>query len=134
MVIIVSNTKTDTAIENYYQRWEIEVLFQCLKNRGFKFEDTHITDRIKIKKMIVLLAIAFCWAHKTGEWRSAHEQEIKLKKHGRKAQNIFRYGLDLLQDTVSAINKMTHKMTKLIGILVQPFDANKQLGSFAEAT
>lgn len=133
LVIIVSNTKTDTAIENYYQRWEIEVLFQCLKNRGFKFEDTHITDRIKIKKMIVLLAIAFCWAHKTGEWRCTHEQEIKLKKHGRRAQNIFRYGLDLLQDTVSAINKMACKMTKLISILVQPFDLNKQLGNFVKA-
>ena len=75
---------------------------------------------------------SFCWAHKTGEWRCMHEQEIKLKKHGRKAQNIFRYGLDLLQDTVSAINKMACKMTKLINILVQSFDANKQLGNLAK--
>ena len=59
---------TDKAMENYYIRWEIENLFQCLKGRGFNFKDTHMTNRTKIKKLTVLLAIAFCWAHKTGEW------------------------------------------------------------------
>ena len=133
LVIIVSNIKTDGAVENYYKRWEIEVLFQCLKNRGFRFEDTHITNRIKIKKMIVLLAIAFCWAHKTGEWRCIHEQAIKLKTHGRKAQNIFRYGLDLLQDIISVINNKTRNIMILINILASPFEAGKQLSSLAEA-
>ena len=57
-----------------------------------------MTDRSKIKKLIVLIAIAFCWAHKTGEWRCNNERQIKLKKHGRREKSIFRYGLDLLQD------------------------------------
>ena len=58
LVIIVSNVATDKTIENYYIRWEIENLFQCLKERGFNFEDTHMTNRTKIKKLTVLLAIA----------------------------------------------------------------------------
>jgi hypothetical protein len=68
LLIIVTNELPDDAIKKYGLRWEIETLFGCLKGRGFNFEDTHVTDRDRIKKIFVLLAIAFCWAHKTGEW------------------------------------------------------------------
>lgn len=46
---------------------------------------------------MALLAIAFCWAHKTGEWR--HEQKpIKIKTHRRPSVSLFRYGLDYIVD------------------------------------
>ena len=89
LVIIVSNVATDKAIENYYIPWEIENLFQCLKGCGFNFEDTRMTNRTKIKKLTVLLVIAFCWAHKTGEWRCKTIRAIKLKTHGRKENKVF---------------------------------------------
>ena len=74
-------------------------LFACLKSKGFNFEATHITKPERIEKRLVLLTIAFCWAHKTGEWK--HEQKpIEIKKHGRKAVSYFRYGLDVLRDIV----------------------------------
>ena len=120
LVIIVSNVATDKAIENYYIPWEIENLFQCLKGCGFNFEDTRMTNRTKIKKLTVLLAIAFCWAHKTGEWRCKTIREIKLKTHGRKEQSIFRYGLDLLQDAISGIGETIKLFVQLIKILEPP--------------
>lgn len=97
LVIIATNANNKIAIETYYKRWEIETLFQCLKGRGFNFEDTHITDLERIKKMIVLLAIAFCWAYKTGEWVN-NINPIKLKKHGRLSKSIFRCGLDFIME------------------------------------
>jgi transposase len=120
LVIIASNIETDLAIENYFLRWEIETLFQCLKSRGFNFEDTHITDRNKIKKLIVLLAVAFCWAHKTGEWRCKNEQQIKLKKHGRLEKSIFRYGLDLLQNALAKLVQSMEPIMNLIDLLTHP--------------
>jgi hypothetical protein len=92
---------TDKFLEDpvglYAKRWEIETLFSCLKGRGFNFEDTRLTQQERIEKLLFLLAIAFCWAHKTGEWR--HEQKpINVKKHGRLAVGYFRYGLDFLRD------------------------------------
>lgn len=81
LLIVATTESPGLAITTYALRWEIETLFSCLKGRGFNFEDTHIIDRSRIKKLIVLLAVAFCWAHKTGEWR--HEQRpIKIKRHG----------------------------------------------------
>jgi len=104
-MIVASNRQVDDAVETYLKRWQIETLFGCLKGRGFRFEDTHITDRIKIKKMMALLAIAFCWAHKTGEWRNAEQKAIPLKAHHRLAVSIFRYGLDFLREAILRITR-----------------------------
>jgi hypothetical protein len=113
LLIIVTNEAPGKAIKIYGLRWEIETLFSCLKGRGFNFEDTHIIDPERIKKLCVLLAIAFCWAHKTGEWH--HEvRPIKIKTHGRPAVSLFRYGLDYI---VSAIIKMHIKFDLFMNCL-----------------
>ena len=77
----------------------------------------YIADRNKIKKLIVLLAIGFCWAHKTGEWRCANEGQIKLKKHGRKEKSIFRYGLDLIHTALAGLINTSCPILKLIKLL-----------------
>jgi hypothetical protein len=99
-LIIVTNENPGNAIKTYGLRWEIESLFSCLKGRGFNFEDTHITNQERIKKLLALLAIAFCWAHKTGEWQHEACEPIKIKTHGRPAVSLFRYGLDYLVEAV----------------------------------
>lgn len=114
LLIVAMDHLVDKPIEYYARRWEIETLFSCLKGRGFNFEDTHMTEAERIKKLLVLLTVAFCWAHKTGEWR--HEQKaIKIKKHGRKAISYFRYGLDLLRDiALNGISPTTYKIAEMI--------------------
>ncbi len=62
-MIVVSNEVFDDALKLYRWRWGIETLFGCLKSRGFKLEDTHMTDPAKLEKLIFVLAIAFCWAY-----------------------------------------------------------------------
>lgn len=95
-VIVVAERETETALEDYARRWEVETLFGCLKTRGFCLEATHITDPARLKKLLALVALAFCWAHVTGEWLSA-QRPLKIKKHGRKARSLFRHGLDHLR-------------------------------------
>lgn len=112
LLIVATNKQNDDPIGLYSRRWEIETLFSCLKGRGFRFEDTRITQTARIEKLLVLLTIAFCWAHKTGEWRHL-QKEIKIKKHGRKAWSYFRYGLDFLRDLVLNGNRSTKKKAKI---------------------
>lgn len=102
MLIVASDKLSDNAIERYGLRWEIETLFGCLKGRGFNFEDTHITQGERVKKLMVVLSVAFAWAHKTGEWRS-EARRIKIKKHGRPAISLFRAGLDFIAEAISTI-------------------------------
>jgi hypothetical protein len=96
-LIIVTPDYPGLAISKYSWRWEIETLFSCLKGRGFNFEDTHMIELERVNKLMALLAIAFCWCHKTGEWR--HEAKpIPIKTHRRPAISLFRYGLDFIVD------------------------------------
>ena len=95
-VIVVAECETGDALSDYAKRWEVETLFGCLKTRGFCLEATHVTEPERLKKLLALVALAFCWAHVTGEWLSAHKP-LPLKKHGRRAVSLFRHGFDHLR-------------------------------------
>jgi hypothetical protein len=93
---VVSNRQASRAIADYGKRWGIETLFGCLKSRRFCLEATHLFDSERLSRLLGLLTIGLCWAFKTGEWL-AQAKPIEVKKHGRKARSIFRYGLDHLR-------------------------------------
>lgn len=115
-LIVVTNNAPEEALDDYKKRWEIETLFGCLKSRGFNFESTHMTEPDRISKLVALLAITFCWCHMTGEW--LHNQKaIKIKKHGRKAISIFRYGLDKLREILLNISEKRCVFKKVIILL-----------------
>jgi len=118
--------KEQNSVAVYGLRWEIETLFGCLKGRGFNFEDTHITKRGRIKKMVAMLAIAFCMAHKTGEWRNDNVKTIPTKTHGRLAQSLFRYGLDWLDDLASQMS--VNCLKKLVKSIQYTFVLKEELG------
>jgi transposase len=95
-LIVVSNQQEFHSLNMYRWRWAIETFFGCLKSRGFRLEDTHMTSPAKIEKLLFILAIAFCYAYKKGELQSKL-RSIKIKKHKRKQKSIFRLGLDLIR-------------------------------------
>lgn len=102
LMIVATNQDPRPAIAIYLRRWEIETLFQSLKSRGFRFEETHITKPERIEKLMSLLAIGFCWAHKVGEWR-ALKKPIVLNKYRdslRPQYSYFRYGFDLIREAI----------------------------------
>jgi hypothetical protein len=112
-LIIATPDYPGAAISTYAYRWEIETLFSCLKGRGFNFEDTHMIDMQRVKKLMALLAIAFCWAHKTGEW--CHEQKpITIKTHRRLAVSLFRCGLDYIVDILMNLFYKNHLLSECL--------------------
>jgi len=107
LVIIATNDNNATAIERYAVRWSIETLFGCLKSRGFDLEKTHLRHPERLEKLFFVLALSFCWCFKMGQWQH-QKKPIKLKKHGRRAVSLFRYGMDYLY---RAIVNATHDST-----------------------
>lgn len=95
-VLVVSSEEGGKALSNYCLRWQIETLFGVLKTRGFRLEDTHLTETDRVSRLLSLLAIAFCWAIKAGEF-VCRQKPLKRKKHGRLEKSIFRAGLDILR-------------------------------------
>ncbi len=98
-LIIVSFNKPEKAQEQYKQRWQIEMSFKAMKSSGFDLEKTHLQDIQRIEKLVLLVMIAFVWAYKVGIY--LHEiKPILIKKHGRKAKSIFKYGLSYIAKTL----------------------------------
>ena len=115
-LIIVTNGSPEDAIKIYAERWQIETLFGCLKSKGFNFEDTRLIKRERIKKLVAVLALAFCYAHLAGEWSHRHESAIRLKKHGRLQESYFRRGLENIKE---AIFKGGQKLRKICRIIAE---------------
>lgn len=105
LMIIITNANPKVAIATYLRRWEIECLFQALKQRGFQLEQTHVRQLTRLEKIIAFMAIAFAWAHKTGEW-VASKKPIKwttIRNQHRPRSSFFKYGLDFIRDKLSGV-------------------------------
>ena len=128
LMIVATNQNPKNAIPLYLRRWEIECLFSALKGRGFRFEDTHVTQLERVEKLMAILAVGFCWAHKIGEWRSATKKAIIISRHldsNRPQNSFFRYGFDFIRDLlVNACNK-SRQFKKILAV---SFENNTQPG------
>lgn len=103
LVIVASNHFSEfQAIELYAKRWEIETLFSCFKGRGFNLEDTHLTNQDRMKKLVAIFSIAFCWCYKIGIQQNK-ETPIKLKNHDRPSMSLFRLGLNVFHETIRQV-------------------------------
>lgn len=114
-LIIASNRKPSEALSDYRKRWTIEKLFGRLKTKGFNFEETHLTEYEKIKKLIALVVITFVWSYLIELWIN-EQTRIKIKNHGRLSKSYFRCGLDYLTYLIENIN-LIHKYNEFIFLL-----------------
>jgi hypothetical protein len=96
VIVISSAESADNLLSKYCLRWQIETLFGCLKTRGFRLEDTHLTDKDRVSRLLALLSLAFCWALLSGKL-VCQSKPLKQKKHGRLEKSVFRVGLDYLR-------------------------------------
>jgi hypothetical protein len=93
-LIIISFNKSEQSQLNYACRWQIETCFKAMKSSGFNIKKTHLVDIKRIEKLLLLVMIAFVWCYKVGIYLHKNVKKIKIKKHGRKAKSIFKYGLN----------------------------------------
>jgi hypothetical protein len=93
--IIVSNKDNYNSLEIYQKRWKIENMFKAFKTSGFNFENTHLKNLEKIKKLIFLVSIVYSWCSLVG---LMIEDQIKIRilAHGRKQFSTFKKGLNYL--------------------------------------
>ena len=99
--MVVAPDAADAAADllaDYRLRWGIETLFGALKSRGFELESTHVVScPERLERLLGLLALAFAWAHRTGQWVAEQVQPPRFNaRQGRRAKSLFRYGLDYL--------------------------------------
>lgn len=107
LLILVSFNKPDEALTYYKERWQIETLFKGMKSSGFNIEDTHVVALDRLEKLMMLSMLAFNWCYLIGDYIDQEIKPIIIKKHGRKAKSVFKYGLDYISETLlSGFNKL----------------------------
>jgi len=115
-LILISDCPLAHGAQLYGERWGIEVFFAACKSRGFNFEDTHLTKLERIDTLCFILAIAFIWAFKTGEFLldNGHQIPIKqLRKQKIKLKSIFRVGLDFIKHKLLNFLSLLHHIALL---------------------
>jgi len=81
-LLIASDADAAHALDEYTERWMIELLFAALKTHGFHLEETHLTKPTRPENLLGLLTLTSTWALHAGFW--AHEQPpIRQRKHFR---------------------------------------------------
>jgi len=95
-LIIVSYNDPERSMEYYQERWQIETCFKAMKSSGFDLEKTHLTSLKRLKNLVLLVMMTFTWCYKVGIHLNEKEAPIKIKKHGRRAISVFKYGLNFL--------------------------------------
>ena len=96
-VLVISSERSGKILLEYGMRWKIETLFGVLKTRGFRLEETHLTETERVSKLLSLLTIAISWAMLAGELES-QAKPLKIKKHGNLEKSIFRLGFESLRN------------------------------------
>lgn len=96
-VLVISSEQSGKILLEYGERWKIETLFGVLKTRGFRLEDTHLSEPERISKLLSLLTIAVSWAILAGELENK-EKPLKIKNHGNLEKSIFRLGFEVLRN------------------------------------
>ena len=117
IVILAGTEIAHRALTFYRKRWQIETLFAATKSRGFDLEATHLFDAERVAKLFGLLSIAFIWAYRIGLWMHENVKPIACKKHGRRAQSIFRYGLDGLRVIILNQRTVDKRFVQYINLL-----------------
>jgi hypothetical protein len=87
-VIVISSERSGRILLEYGERWQIETLFGCLKRRGFRLEDTHLTHGERVSKLLSLLTLSTIRALLSGEV-VASQTPLKIKKHARSGEKRF---------------------------------------------
>ena len=99
-IAILTNSQAKNAIKNYRRRWTIEVLFQCLKSRGFDLQSTHLQQDERITKLFMMCSLAFALCLSVGIYSHYKIAAIPLKNHGYKAFSFFRKGMDCIREKI----------------------------------
>jgi len=109
MVVAPASQKKSQLFIEYGERWRIEEMFESVKTRGFCLEATRICKPQRLRRLIAIIALAFIWAVRVGEFL-AKKKPIKRNQEGRRTRSIFRVGLDELTQIVSHLGETWWQM------------------------
>lgn len=109
-VRLITTLTPAKAVAGYAKRYRIESMFRHLKSNGFDLESLNVKQAGKINMMMAALVLAYTLA--VVEGLKKFKRCIALKKHGWPEMSVFRFGLDLWQNSLTSFNHFISKIYK----------------------
>lgn len=109
----------EEALDLYRLRWGIETFFSHLKKRGYQFEDTHMTKRERIEKLMGVLAVAFAMSYRWGQHLESNHGK-RIKNHGHRAKSIFRQGFESLHRMLKVPQRFSNQVEEFFRLVFRP--------------
>lgn len=119
LLFLFSNYPSQYLNKYYKRRWSIEAFFQNIKGRGFDLESSHLSESMKLKKLVACVSLAYVLCVNVGLAHHKKVKNIKVKSHGRKSKSFFRKGLDIIRNLVkksTALEKLLRRLIRMLCI------------------
>jgi hypothetical protein len=81
----------------YRRRFQIETFFSDQKSRGFHIHKSHLSDPVRLGRMLVAACLAYIWMICQGLWVSASNKTSLIDRTDRTDKSLFRLGLDWIK-------------------------------------
>src|SRR5947209_3426983 len=76
----------------YRARMRVEATFEDQKSRGFGLQNTHVSDRAHLERVLLLLALAIWWLARLGASCIHHGQRARFDRTDRRDKSVLRLG------------------------------------------
>ena len=85
------------ACKYYRRRFQIETFFSDQKSRGFNIHKSHLSDPLRLSRMLVAACLAYLWMVCQGLWVIAEKKTGLIDRTDRIDKSLFRLGLDWIK-------------------------------------
>lgn len=85
------------ACRYYRRRYRIETFFSDQKSRGFHIHKSHLSDPLRLSRLLIAACLAYIWMICQGIWVIANKKTGLIDRTDRVDKSVFRLGLDWLK-------------------------------------
>jgi hypothetical protein len=85
------------ACRYYRRRYRIETFFSDQKSRGFHIHKSHLSDPVRLSRLLIAACMAYIWMICQGLWVIANHKTGEIDRTDRIDKSVFRLGLDWLK-------------------------------------
>ena len=97
-IFLVTNLSNAFQACRYYRRrYRIETFFSDQKSRGFHIHKSHLSDPIRLSRLLIAACMAYIWMICLGQWVISNQKTGLIDRTDRIDKSIFRLGLDWLK-------------------------------------
>ena len=94
LYLITSLANPYQACRYYRRRYRIETFFSDQKSRGFHIHKSHLSDPVRLNRLLLAACLAYIWMICQGLWVIATKRTGLIDRTHRRDKSIFRLGLD----------------------------------------